>query len=98
MRHIRAGVCVCEQTYIGKTGRNVELRWEELQNISKDFEPAKHLKEGLSYKFSWKMLFTTPENKGIRKILDASGIALKRPSLNKQIESKKLLLFCNLVA
>ena len=44
------------------------------------------------------MLFSTPENKGIRKILDASEIALKRPSLNKKIESKKLLLLCNLVA
>ena len=98
MCHIRAGVCVCEQTYIGKTGRNLELRWEELQNISKDFELSKHLKEGLSYKFSWKMLFIAPENKGIRKILDASEIALKKPRLNKQIESKKFLLFCNLVA
>ena len=98
MCHIRAGVCVCEQIYIGKTGPNVELRWEELENISKDFEPSKHLKEGLSHKFSWKQLFTAPENKGICKILDASEITLKRPSLSKQIESKKLLLFRSVVA
>ena len=32
-------------------------------------------------------------NKQIRKILEASEIALKRPRLNEQIESKKLLLF-----
>ena len=36
------GVCVCEQTYIGETRRNVELRWEEHENISKDSEPVKH--------------------------------------------------------
>ena len=28
MCHIE-GVCVCEQTYIGETRRNVELQWEE---------------------------------------------------------------------
>ena len=46
-------LCVCEQTYIVKTGRNVELRWEEHENISNDSEPTKHLKENLSHKFSW---------------------------------------------
>ena len=41
------------------------------------------------------VLFAAPENKRIHKILEASEIALKRPSLNEQIESKKLLLFRN---
>ena len=49
------GVCVCEQKYIGETGRNVELRREQNENISKDCETAKHLKENLSQKFFWKM-------------------------------------------
>ena len=49
--------------------------------------------ENLSHKFSWKILFAAPENKRIRKILEASEIALKRPSLNEQIESKKLCYF-----
>ena len=74
---------VCEQTYIGETRRNVELRWEEHENTSKDSEPAKHLKENLSHKFSWKILFAAPENKGVRKILQASEIALKRPRCEK---------------
>ena len=90
---IYKGVCVSEQTYIGETKRYVELRWEEHENICKDSEPAKHLKENLSHKFSWKVLFAEPVNKRIRNILEASEIALKRPSLNEQIESKKLLLF-----
>ena len=69
------GVCVSEQTYIGETKRYVELRWEEHENICKDFEPAKHLKENLSHKFSWKILFAEPVNKRIRKILEAFEIA-----------------------
>ena len=77
------------------TRRNVELRWEEHENTSKDSKPATELKENLSHKFSWKILFAAPENKRIRKIYEASEIALKRPSLNEQSECKKLLLFCN---
>ena len=40
-------------------------------------------------------MFAEPENKQILKILEASEISLKRLSLNKQVESKKLLLFRN---
>ena len=92
MFHIR-GVCVCEQTYIGQMRHNVELRWEEHENTFKDSEPARHLKENLNYKFSWKILFAAPENKRIRKILEASKIELKRPSLNEQIELKSFSYF-----
>ena len=87
------GYVFVKKTYIGETRPNVEL--EEYGNTSKDCEPAKHLKENLSYKFSWKIVFAAPENKRIRKILEASEIWLKKPSLNEQIESKKGLLFCN---
>ena len=73
---IYEGGCVCEQKYIGETGRNVELQWEEHENISKNSELAKHLKENLSHKFSWKILFAAPENKRIRNIFETSEIAL----------------------
>ena len=69
---IYEGICVSEQTYIGETRRNVELRWEKHENTSKDSEPAKHLKENLCHKFSWKISFAAPENKRIRKTLEAS--------------------------
>ena len=92
---IYEGVCVCEQKFIRETGRNVELWWEEHEDISKDSVPAKHLKENWSHNFSRKVLFTVPENKRIPKILTVCEIALKRPSLKKQTESKKLMLFCN---
>ena len=65
-------VYVCKQTYIPKMRRNDELRWEEYENISKDCEPAKHLKGNLSHKFSWQILFAASENKQIRKIVEAS--------------------------
>ena len=70
-------VCVCEQAYIDETRRNVELRWEEHENMSKDAEPEKHLKENFSHKFWWKILFAASENNRIHKILEASKIALK---------------------
>ena len=89
------GVYVFEQRYISEKRRNAKLRWKEHENTSKDSKLAKHLKENLSHKFSWKILFAAPENKRIRKIYEASEIALKRPSLNEQSECKKLLLFCN---
>ena len=38
-----------------------------------------------------------PENKRIRKTLEASEIVLKRPRFNEQIEFKKPLLFRNAV-
>ena len=56
--------------------------------MSKDSEPAKPLKENLSHKFSWKVLFAAPENKRVHKILEVSEIVLKRPSLNEQIKFK----------
>ena len=37
------GVGVCKQTCIGETERKVELRWEEHENISNDYEPARYL-------------------------------------------------------
>ena len=53
------------------------------------------MEENVSHKFLWKVLFAASENKRVPEIPEASEIALKRPSLNEQIESKKLLLFYN---
>ena len=35
--------CNCGENYIGKTGRNVTVRWDEHSNIGKNSEPAEHL-------------------------------------------------------
>ena len=76
-------VCVCEQTYFGETRRNVQLRWKEHENTSKDCESVAHLKENLTHKFCWKILFAAPENKRIPKILEPSEIALKKTKLKR---------------
>ena len=42
--------------------------------------------------FKWKVLMTAPINSKVSENLEASFIALSRPSLNEQIDAKKLLL------
>ena len=43
--------CVCDETYIGETIRNVDIRWNEHEDIPKESEPAKHLGKNLNHKF-----------------------------------------------
>ena len=56
-------------------------------------EPSRHLKSNPTHAFTWKVLMTEPINNSVRKNLEASFIALRRPSLNEKIDAKKLLLF-----
>ena len=35
---IQGGVCSCQESYIGETVRNVEIRWEEHEDTQKDSE------------------------------------------------------------
>ena len=94
---IYEGVCSCSINYIGETKRNVETRWKEHNNPSKNSEPAKHLlvQENSDHFFTWKVLLSAPKNTRLRKYLEASIIAIKRPKLNEQIEAHKLVLFRN---
>ena len=69
--------------------RNVEMRWEEHSDINKKSEAFRHLKRNPTHAFTWKFLMTAPINDRVRKNLEASFIALIRPSLTEQIESKK---------
>ena len=45
--------------------------------------------------FQWKVLMSAPMNNRKRKILEVLFIAVKRPTLNEQKDSKKLTLFRN---
>ena len=87
------GVCSCQESYIGETVRNVEIRWQEHDDTQKDSELAKHLKNDPTHSFTWKVLLPAPSVRHIRQNMEASMISLKRPSLNEGVESKKLLLF-----
>ena len=88
-------MCTCEENYTGETKRNVEIRWEGHSGINKISDPSRHLKSNPTHVFTWKVLMTAPINDRVRKNLEASFIALSRPSLNEQIDAKKLLLFQN---
>ena len=92
---IYEGVCSCKESYIGETVRNAEIRWKEHEDTKKDSEPARHLKNNQAHSFTWKVLLPGSSNARFRKNMEASIIALKRPSLNEQVKSKKLLLFRN---
>ena len=59
-------------------------------------EPSKHLQAtGGEHEFKWKVLMSVSTNNRKRKNLEASQIALKRPSLNNKLEIKLLHLFRN---
>ena len=92
---IYAGVCSSQESYIGEAARNVEIRWQEHEDTQKDSEPAKHLKNNPFHSFTWKVLLPASSVIRIRQNTEASIIALKRPSLNERVESKKLSLFRN---
>ena len=87
------GGCTYKANYMGETKRNVEIRWEEHSDIKTISEPSRHLKSNPTHAFTWKALITAPINDRVKRNLEASFIALSRPSLNEQIDSKKLLLF-----
>ena len=80
---------------MGETVRNVEFRWQEHEDKQKDSEPAKYLKNNATHSFTWKVLLPASSIRHIRQNMEASIIALKQPSLNERVESKKLLLFRN---
>ena len=92
---IYEGVCSCQESYIRETVRNVEIRWQELENAQENSEPTNHLKNNPTHSFIWKVLLPASSIRRIRQNMEASMIALKQPSFNERAESKKLLLFRN---
>ena len=89
------GECNCGETYVGETIRNVEIRWAEHNSLKGKSEPSKHLQDNVDHAFTWRILSSAPKNTRERKNLEASIIAIKRPSLNNQIKTKTVPLFRN---
>ena len=88
------GECnVCGQIYIGETKHNVEVHWEQQKDTKAKSERAQHLQQNPTHSFSWSILLSAPQNTTIRRNLEASVVALCKPKLNNQLESKKLSLF-----
>ena len=65
----------------------------EHEDIRKESEPAKHLKENLNHKFKWKTILQASKNYRQQKNLEASFIAIMGSTLNNQLDTKKLYLF-----
>ena len=75
------GKCNCGKNYIGKTGRNVTIRWDGHSDIYKNSEPAKHIKQFPEHRFSWKILRRVPNKVRQRKIDEAYYVMCLRPTL-----------------
>ena len=73
--------------YIGETKRNVAVRWREHEKFNGESEPSKHLTQFPKHSFKWLLLATASTQTQTRKNLEASFIALLKPSLNDQIYS-----------
>ena len=90
---IYLGTCSCGNSYIGETKRNTAVRWSEHNDPRGKSEPAKHLAQNPNHAFTWQVLLTAPQNARLRKNLEASMVAIYKPKLNNQVDSKKLTLF-----
>ena len=64
-------------------------------DIHKISEPSIHLKNDPTHSFTRKVLISASINDRVRKNIEVSFLAVSRPSLNEQIDSKMLLLFQN---
>ena len=82
---IYEGICSCSANYIGETKRNVETRWNELENPNNNSESAIHLRKFPDHKFDWKIHLTAPISAKLHKNFESSMIVLKEPSLNEQL-------------
>ena len=89
------GTCFCDTTYIGETIWTVDIRWNEHEDIRKEYEPATYLRKNLNHKFKCETLLQAPKNYRQQKNLRASFIAIMGPTLDNQLEMKKLYLFLN---
>ena len=92
---IYKGSCSCGEVYVGETKRNVSTRWNEHEHPHGNSEPAKHLSNNPDHQFAWTVLSAAPSDNRTRKNLEASFIAVLKPSLNEQVHQNILNLFRN---
>ena len=88
-------ICSCGETYVGEAIRNCKIRCDELNDVNKNSEPAKHLARNIEHKFSWYILARALLNTLKRRMLEAYFIKLIVSSLNKQLDNDALMLIRN---
>ena len=84
-----------EDSYIGETKLIAQERWKQHEDANHDSAPSKYLRENVNDEFNWEILSISSSNWLNRKIHEALFIQKQKPTLNRQIEHKKLLLFRN---
>ena len=94
-RVIYKGDCSCGTRYIGETKLNADVRWNEHNDLTKSWQPSKHLLSNINHHFTWAVISNAPKNAKTRKNLEASYIALWKPDLNEQKDFERLGLFRN---
>ena len=68
------GNCSCGKNYVGKSVRNIVLRWAEHEDPNEQSKSAKHLKIFPDHQFEWKVLTKAPEYTRKRKILEVLNL------------------------
>ena len=87
--------CNCGENYIGETGPNVTRRWDELSDMGKTSERAKHLYQFPEHKFNWKIPRRFRNKVRQRKFNEAYYIMCLCTTFNNQLELAFLTLFQN---
>ena len=82
-----------DTSYIGETKLIVETRWRQHQDPKHDSAPSHYLRENPQQIFNWEILSISSSDTNKRKIHEALFISKHKPSLNKQVKHKKLILF-----
>ena len=84
-----------EESYVGETSLISTSRFEQHEEPSHNSAPSKFLQENPGDRFQWEILSTSSSNWLKRKIHEALFICKLKPSLNVQVDHKRLLLFRN---
>ena len=86
----------CNESYIGETKRNAEIRWKEhCSNNDKKSEVAKHLLKNPGHTTDWQVITSASHQRNKRKILEAYYKTKFKPSLNNRLDIKITHLFRN---
>ena len=84
------GKCNCDKNYVGETGQNVTIRWDEHCDIGKN---AKHLHQFPEHRFNCKILRRVANKVRQRKMHEAYCVMCLCPTLNNQLGLTSLTLF-----
>ena len=92
---IYKGTCSCNESYIGETKRNAEIRWKEHCSNKGNSEVGEHLLKNSGHKITWEIISKAPNSTKKRKILETYYIRKFKPTINEQLDIKFTQLFKN---